>query len=203
MIRVLIVVLVSLFCLNGYSQQDTVLFMNGVILPCKIITDDGTDLIYEFQKRKKLKRKSTHKSDIFGIIQNGERKVYYHVHAIAGDDLSEEQVLIFMAGQRDARNNFNLNTTWIAGLSFGTIAGILSRSNFLLVAVPVIVYPAAQLIPVIKIKKKFISDENYRYNDIYAEGFERAARGKKIAAAVKSSAIGTAVGTIIYRVFLR
>jgi len=203
MLRFLTIVLLCSLCSEGISQQDTVLFMNGVIMPCKIISDDGTDLTYEVKKRKKLRMKSTHKSDIFGIIQNGERTVYYNVNSIAGDDLTEKQVLVFMAGQRDGRDNFDATATWIGGLSFGTIAGILSRSNFILIAMPLIVYPLAQVIPVIKIKEKFITDPNHRYNDIYAEGFERAARGKKLTAAIKSSAIGTAIGTVIYRVFIR
>jgi len=122
---------------------------------------------------------------------------------VVGDDLSEQEVLIFIAGQRDAKNNFDLTPVWIGGLSFGTIAGILSRSNFVLLPVPFVTYTLGQYIPTIKIKEKFISDPNHRYNDLYAEGFGRTARGRKIVAALESSVIGTAVGTIIYRVFIR
>ncbi len=203
MLRFLIFGLLCYVCSEGISQQDTILFMNGVILPCEIISDDGTDLIFEYKKRKRTKSKNAHKSDVFGIIHDGERKIYYQMNAIAGDDLTEPQVLIFMAGQRDGRNNFDLTATWLGGLTFSTVAGILSKSNFILVALPILVYPIGQLIPIIRIKEKYISDPDYRYNDIYAEGFERAARGKKIAAAVKSSVIGTAIGTIFYRVVLR
>lgn len=203
MLRTLVIILLAMSSTHCFSQQDTVLFMNGDIIVGKILSDDGTDLVYEFKKRKKVKKRSTHKSDLFGIVKNGERKVYYAQNSVVGDDLDEQEVLIFMAGQRDAKNNFSLTTVWAGGLSFGTIAGILSRSNFVLVGMPVIVYSLGQYVPIIKIKEKYITNPNHRYNDIYAEGFERAARGKKLTAAIKSSALGTAIGTVIYRTFIR
>ena len=64
-------------------------------------------------------------------------------------------------------------------------------------AVPII-YPVAQLIPVIKIREAYISDPNHRYNEIYAAGFERVARTKKIIAGLEGAFIGTAVGVVVF-----
>jgi|GEM_PF-6245764 len=129
MFKTLLLAFLLFLVIDSAAQQDTILFMNGQIQPCKILSSDGTDVTFEFKKRKKLKVKNVHKSELFGIVEKGERSIYYTMNAIVGDDLSVQEVEIFMAGQRDAKDNFNVVPVWLGGLSFGVLSGILGKSN--------------------------------------------------------------------------
>jgi hypothetical protein len=58
--------------INGQpALNDTIFFMNGDILQCDIIDDSQIEVVFEFQKRKRRKQLGVHKSEIFGIINNG------------------------------------------------------------------------------------------------------------------------------------
>ncbi len=184
---------------------DTIYFMNGDILPCDILDDSQIDVVFEFQKRnrKKIREKAVHKSEIFGIVNNGETEIYYEENPIVGDDLSILEVQTYLAGQRDARENYKTQLVFVTGLGISLASSILGEGALLAVTVPVIIYPVAQYIPYIKIKEETITDPRHKYNVIYAEGYEGVARGKRLMSALKSSAAGSVLGAFFYRLVLR
>ena len=191
-------------CLNSQTNlNDTIYFMNGDILQCEIIDDSQIEVVFEFQKRKKRKERGVHKSEIFGIINNGMKEIYYEENIIVGDDLSVAEVEVYLAGQRDARELYKTKLVFLTGLGLSLATSIAGEAGLLAVTVPIVVIPAAQYIPYIKIKEETIVNPNHKYNVIYAEGYEGVARGKRVLAALKGSATGTVLGAFFYRLVLK
>lgn len=189
-----------IFLLFGIQviAQDTLITMAGYDIPCTIVNSEDYDIQFEIVKKSgKKKMRSMHKSEVFAIIKNGVEEVIYAPDPVLGDDVSVQEMRIFIAGQRDARNYFDARPTFWVGLG-AAMAGSIFASGALIATLTLpILYPLAQLIPVIKIKEQYISDPNHRYNEIYASGFESVARSKKILAGLKGAAIGAAAGVLV------
>jgi hypothetical protein len=190
--------------INGQpALNDTIFFMNGDILQCDIIDDSQIEVVFEFQKRKRRKQLGVHKSEIFGIINNGVKEIYYEENEIVGDDLTISEVEVYLAGQRDARALYKTKKIFYTGLGVTLAISIAGEAGLLAVTVPLLIYPAAQYIPYIKIKGETIVNPNHKFNLIYAEGYEGVARGKRVMAALKGSAAGTVIGAFFYRLVLQ
>jgi len=190
--------------INGQpALNDTIFFMNGDILQCDIIDDSQIEVVFEFQKRKRRKQLGVHKSEIFGIINNGVKEVYYEENEIVGDDLTISEVEVYLAGQRAARELYKTKKIFYTGLGVTLAISIAGEAGLLAVTVPLLIYPAAQYIPYIKIKGETIVNPNHKFNLIYAEGYEGVARGKRVMAALKGSAAGTVIGAFFYRLVLQ
>ena len=89
------------------------------------------------------------------------------------------------------------------GLGVTLAISIAGEAGLLAVTVPLLIYPAVQYIPYIKIKGETIVNPNHKFNLIYAEGYEGVARGKRVMAALKGSAAGTVIGAFFYRLVLQ
>lgn len=199
----LVFISIGQFLIAQQQFNDTIFFMNGDILPCTIQDDSDIDVEFEFKKRKRIKSKGVHKSEIFGISKKGEKQIYYAQNEIVGDDLSLAEVELYLAGQRDARSNYKTRLVFYSGLAISTAASALGEAGLLAVTVPTVTYPIAQYIPVIKIKENTITNINHKYNILYSEGYEGVARGKRVMAGLKGSALGSVIGAILYRAVLK
>ena len=190
--------------INGQTAlNDTIFFMNGDILQCNIIDDSQIEVVFEFQKRKKRKQLGVHKSEIYGIINNGMKELYYEENEIVGDDLTISEVEVYLAGQRDARKLYKTKKIFYTGLGVTLALSIAGEASLLAMTVPIIIYPAAQYIPYIKIKGETIVNPNHKFNLIYAEGYEGVARGKRVMSALKGAAAGSVIGAFFYRLVLQ
>jgi hypothetical protein len=117
----------------------------------------------------------------------------------AGNFLKQEEMRAYVYGSRDARNVVRGKGWFYAGLGVGAAAGYLLETSIFTLAVPP-VFALTTRIPVIKIKKKNIADQQYRFNEDYAAGYESYARGKHTIEALKGSAIGAVIGIIAYSI---
>ena len=61
-----------------------------------------------------------------------------------------------------------------------------------------VVYTVFQLLPYIKIKEGTISNLDNKHNEVYALGYERVARTRKIVSALAGSAMGMFGGILYY-----
>lgn len=178
--------------------QDTLLTMSGYEIPCNITDMEGFEVKYEITKRNgKVKNRGMHKSEIFAVIDDGVENVLYGPDPILGDDLSVQEMRIFIAGEQDARAFFDTKPTFYVGMVLAGAAAVIANGAFIATFAVPIIYPLIQLAPVIKIKEKYISDPNHRYNEVYAAGFESVARSKKVLAGLKGAAIGALVGAVV------
>jgi hypothetical protein len=60
-----------------------------------------------------------------------------------------------------------------------------------------------QLVPKIKIREKTMSHPEYKYNDIYADGYEPPARSRKLFRAMEGSFAGSATGIALWLLFIK
>ena len=159
-------------------SQDVLLLMNGQFLSCRVLSDTSTIMDVEMTKRNgKVKKREIHKSDVFSYSKGGGPEIIlYAKDSLYGDIYSIEEMQIYLVGERDARENFKWWPTAAVGFALcGTIA-YLSGDGYVTTFAPPVLWTAAQLIGKIRIREKYMSDLNYKYNDIYAEGFEPPAR---------------------------
>lgn len=182
------------------TSQDRILLMNGQEFECNITDDTGISVFYEVEKRNgKIKKKETHKSDIFSITkQDSAEHVYYALDPFLGDDYTIQEMRIFIAGEQDARAGYSARPTAVVGFFLGAAAPLLTQGSLIGSMLAPLVYPVVMIFPTIRIKPETITNMNHQYNDLYAIGYEGVARSKKVISALGGSALGAIVGVIIY-----
>lgn len=180
--------------------QDKILLMNGAEMDCRIVNDSGTVIVFELtRKNGKVKTREVHKNDVFSVSLRGEKeRVLYIQDSLFGDVFTEDQMKMYLAGQRDGRANFRaMPTAFVGYVVCGAIA-YAGGDGVLTATVPPILYMTVQLAPKIHIRKKYMSDINYMYNEIYAQGFEPPARTRKMLAGLSGGYLGAATAILIY-----
>jgi len=197
----IITVLLSLFVVSPLRAQDLILTMSGVDIPCQIVSDTSLKIHFNLEKRPgKFRPKAIHRSEVFSITRSGQEEILYVKDTVFGNDLSVQEMRIFIAGEKDGRNNYNPLPTLLVGAAMAGTAAYFSEGAFMgTLAVP-LVYPLFHIFPTIKIREKTITNPDHRYNEIYAAGYEGVARSRKIFAAFKGVLIGAASGYLMYRI---
>jgi hypothetical protein len=147
-----------------------------------------------------MRASSIDRDEVFSFTSDaGEEKLFYYYDEPLGNVATEEEMRAIVIGQRDARLNVNGNAWLYSGLAVGFATGYAARGSVLALAVPPIFALSAR-IPIVKIKGSHIQDPKYKYNEDYAVGYERYARGIFTRKALIGSAIGTALGLLTYTV---
>ncbi len=195
------ILLVLLISASHVSRsQDKLLLMNGSEVACHILSDDGTFMVFELTKKNgKVKKREVHKSDVFSYTRaDSAEHVLYLQDSLFGDIYTEDQMRIYLAGENDGRTRYHAIPTGVVGFLLCGTAAYLGQDGFLTLVGPPVLYALIQLAPKIRIREKFMSSPYYKYNDIYADGFEPPARTKKIVTALKGGYAGAAAGIILY-----
>lgn len=181
--------------------QDKILLMNGLEVECKITSDTSYVINFEVTKKNgKVKQRMANKGEVFSYTKAGESEVIvYELDTLFGNnEYNPIQMRAFLAGQHDARVNYKAQHIMVIGfVSCGAIA-FLGQDGYFTAVGPPIVYTLIQLLGKIKIRESTMSDVNYKYNDLYADGYEPPARTKKIVRAFLSGFAGSAVGVSMY-----
>jgi len=194
--------LVCLFLLPIHEAfaQDKILLMNGKEMDCRIVADSGYVIVYDITKRNgKVKQVISNKGEVFSYRQlDSDEVIVYTQDTTFGDIYNASEMRAFLAGQTDSRNNFKARHIAIIGfVSCATIA-FLGKDGYFTAVGPPVVYTVVQLLGKVKIRENTMSNKNYKYNDIYADGYEPPARTRKIITAFSSGMIGSAVGLAVY-----
>jgi len=196
MLRLLFICILSCSVCTVALTQDTLLLMNGRELDCNIIDDSGTVFIFELKKKNgKVKVHEVHKNDVFSVTKRGQPEyILYTQNEFLGDIYTTDELRFYLAGENDARENFTAWPTFFVGFALCGAAAYAGEDGVLTAIVPPLVYTIVQLVPKIKIKEKYMSDPGYKYNDMYADGFEPPARSRKIFRALEGGLSGSAIG---------
>lgn len=185
----------------GFSQaQDKILLMNGQSLDCKILSDSTIDLVFQLTKKNgKVKVLERHKNDVFSYTYAGKPEIIlYRQDEMLGDLYSTDEMRIFLAGQHDARANYHPHATAIVGFVLCGGVAYWGQDGFLTAIGPATVYTLLQFIPKIRIKEKTMSDPRFKYNDIYADGYEPPARSRKVGQAAAAGYSGAVLGATLW-----
>jgi len=181
-------------------SQDKLLLMNGAEVLCNITDEASTVIIFETTKKNgKVKKREVHKSDVFSYtLENNAELILYVQDSLFGDIYTEDQMLMYMAGQYDGRNNFKALPTAVVGFVICGAAAALGGDGLLTAIGPPMIYTIFQLAPKIHIREKYMTNKNYKYNELYAAGFEPPARSRKMLAALSGGYAGSAAALILY-----
>lgn len=196
----LVAVLLFAGLTNQLKAQDTLLLMNGQELHCRITQDSGTVFVFELAKKNgKIKIREIHKNDVFSVTKAGEKEVIlYAQDEPLGNIYTVDEMHFYLAGERDARNNFKAWPTFAVGFIICGAIGYIGQDGVITALGPPLAYTLFQLIPKIKIKESTMSSPDYKYNDFYADGYEPPARSRKLFKAMQGSLGGSATGILIW-----
>lgn len=199
------------FDLPALPANVNVLRMSGHIIKGNLLATEGSDLVLSvarkrqplFAKNKtRMKEVSIHKSEIFSVTFAEGEWVLYAPDEIVGDDLTTDEMRIYIAGEQDARANYNPRLTAIVGTAIvGGIAFYVSGALVLTLFSP-LAYAGFQFVPVMRIQEKAITNPQHRYNEIYALGYERVARSRKVFSGLKGGVAGMVIGAAAYYIFV-
>jgi hypothetical protein len=195
-----------LILLPGYAsaqvQQGKVLLMNGTLVQ-NTLWEEKDGLIYIYDQRTNLfgKEKTRaielNKSEIFSLSNGSKEQILYYQDTMLGDYYTPEEMRVYLAGAGDARKNFKAWHIAIIGYELCLFAGNLIGDGLLILIIPPITYAAMQYVGKIKIREKYMSDPNFKYNDLYAEGFEPPARSRKMIRGALSGLAGSVTGVVL------
>ncbi len=181
--------------------QDKILLMNGFEVDCKITADTGFVISYDITKKNgKVKHRESNIGEVFSYTKSGQSEVIlYELDTLFGDNIYDvTQMRAFLAGQHDGRANFKGRHIALIGfVACGTIA-YLGKDGYFTAVGPPIIYMLTQFIGKVKIRESTMSNANYKYNDIYADGYEPPARTKKLITAFLGGMAGSSLGVIVY-----
>lgn len=174
--------------------------MNGEILNVHSVLESEGLIMVTSPKRfsSKLKTIELNKSEVFSYMHEGKEIVLYVQDSAFGDVYSVDEMRMYLAGERDARANYKANHIALIGYLICGAASLAVGDGLLVLVVPPVAYGTLQLLGKVKIREKYISDKNYKFNDVYAEGFEPPARSKKIIKGIAGGVLGSVNGLIIY-----
>lgn len=143
-------------------------------------------------------RGSTPREEAFAVIHpSGETRYFFEPDSLL--DYSLEEMESFVYGQRDAMYTVRGKGWFWGGMGVGLAAGYLLETSVFSLAVPPLVALGAR-IPVVHVKSEYISDARFFNDADYASGFATRARGKYTMEALKGSALGVALGMVVYLV---
>ncbi len=111
-----------------------------------------------------------------------------------GDDLTADEMRIYIAGEQDARANYKPRLTAMVGTVVVGGVAFLASGGLILTLVPPLAYAGLQFVPVMRIQEKAITNPQHRYNEIYALGYERVARSRKVLGGLKGGVAGMVIG---------
>lgn len=179
--------------MNGYVVENT-----------KWEEKDGMILIHNQKKsivgKTKDKVTELNKSEIFSLNSGAKEQILYYQDTMLGDYYTPEEMRVYLAGAGDARKNFKARHVSAIGFVICAAAGYVVGDGLLVLIIPPITYAASQVIGKIKIREKYMSDKNFKYNDLYAEGFEPPARSRKILKSALSGVVGSVTGVLLFLV---
>lgn len=184
--------------------QDSVLLMNGREMECTILSDSGTVLLLQLTKPNgKVIVREIHKNDIFSVSSGGGgEEIFYLQDEMLGNIYSADEMRYYLAGENDARQNFDPWPTFVLGFALCAGASLWGGDGYITAVGPPIMFTLVQLIPKIKIREKTMSHPEYKYNDMYADGYEPPARTRKLSRAMEGGFLGSAAGIMYWFFFI-
>jgi hypothetical protein len=185
--------------LDQRQFQDEIQLMNGREMRGEVFLD--STLLVKIRYRGvygKWKEIEMHRSEIFSVTKAGKEMIFYAPDTTLGDRYSQEEMRIFLLGEKDAFQRYQARHTAIIGfLTCGTIS-YLGGDGIMSLIGPPILYTLAHIPGKIRVRKHHISNDALKYNDLYAEGFEPVARGRRLNKAMIWSSLGSVTGLFCF-----
>lgn len=178
--QIFLLVIIVVFFTITLKGQDTLFFMNGKIVPCKILTEISDSIVpYKIKYKTKkglFKNKKARSYRVFSIVDSSNYEVIiYRQDTLEDNELSLNEARIYMIGAQDGR--YKYQPTYFI---YNTVpAGLSAVFAWYGLWVPTALTAFSEFFPPeVSVKKG--ANEKYIYNEAYKLGFEKAARRKRI-----------------------
>ena len=169
--------------------------MNGRELVCKHLSDSGLVMYFDIPKRSgKSRIVRFHRNEVFSIRRDGSERIVYAQDPMSENFYSVDEMRFYMAGERDARENFHAWIPFGMSLALCAPAAFIGEDGVLLSVFPPMVCALGQLIPKVKIRERYMSSLSYKHNDLYLEGFTPKAQSRRLSRALIGGYAGSALG---------
>ena len=191
-------------CCERLFCQDTLLLMNGRELVCKHLSDSGLVMHFDIPKKSgKPRVVKFHRNEVFSIRSCGKERIIYDQDPMSENFYSVDEMRFYMAGERDARENFHAWVPFGISMAVCGAAGYLGQDGIVLNVFPPMVCALAQLIPKVRIRERYMSSSVYKHNDLYLEGFTPKAQSRKVARSLIGGYMGSALGVSTWLLFFK
>lgn len=205
-------VLIALSLIFQSFGQDKIQLMNGKILRGKLgAENDGLFEFKYYKKGGKSKDLELAKYRMFSYTNSGgEETILYKQDTLMGNFYTENEMKMFVYGQRDAFSNYKSTPWFVTGLAVGFTSVLLDTYDFrpnggFFKIDPTIVPVGGIFIYTIgtglfkpKVRKEFAADVNFLSSEHYIEGFQKIARVKKLKNSLLGSVVGVGSGLLVY-----
>lgn len=194
----LLLFLLLLSARSSFSQsrvQDTIYLMNGHVVGEKII-DTVLGAVTILDPKKPAQKIHYELNQLFMVrFSNGSKRYYYRQDSTLGNWLTQDEMWMYMKGERDAHRGFKAKGSLIGAGIAGIIGGMTGTFWG-----PIAPYGFMALsgIPKVKIRAETISHPTFVESDAYILGYERVARQKRKIRSVIGGTIGLAIGYGLY-----
>lgn len=216
----LAVVIFSTCITAGFSQKDSVLYLNGKVDYGSIegLAKTPSDSVLVLTENGQKNEISTYR--IFSFTQSNSTQILYRPDEFKGDFLSIKETKAVTYGSYDARQTFKPHVAFWTGFGLGLGASIFdtylgknsvkdtlnydlepgffkSKPSLFPFLVPPVV-TVAWAIPSFKLKDKKILHKEYFKNENFYRGYQRIAKQKRMLSSLFGSVLGVGVGMSLY-----
>lgn len=178
--------------------QDSILLMNGQVIPAKVIAQSTLEVRYEeFGKNGRAKTRAEATENIFSVTDSlGRERIWYFHDTLFGNDLTVDQMRYYIKGEQDARAGYRPIWPMVGGFvaGAGLTIGLNLEMNSLIVPP---VYAAAMALPRVHVTPGSVRDPYMEGEDNYAYGYARTGRSKRVVRSLLSTFAGVAVGLAV------
>ena len=179
----------------GLKAQDTIVFMNGKVLPVKNITLSGYTIAYKTIEKDKLKKISP--DNVFSIqYADGTERIIFNPDPRDSLEYTIPQMRMFIKGEQDASLYYKNNANKVAAFLVGGGASIFAIYGLVVPAAYATVVGAFSP----NMGKMKVSDTMLLNDQDYREGYKSKVRNRKIRNSLISGFLGFAAGAVILSV---
>ena len=184
-----------LSCAVSVFAQDELLFLNGKELKGEMLNVTNYEITFKDVKGNEM---AIDNYRVFSCHKNNKETLIYKYDTLEGNFLKDQDMRMFVYGERDAYSSYHSRFSNIFGLAIGGFAGYFMHHDqaFIYAATPLL-YTTITLVFPTTVKQKRLNDLQYLKEDEYLRGHERVARSKRTQNALKSSVIGMGAGFLI------
>lgn len=188
-------IVLLMFCANFIFAQDELLFLNGKELKGEILNVTNYEITFKDFKNKEIVIDNYR---VFSYHKNKIETLTYKYDTLEGNFLKEQDMRMFVFGERDAFKSYHSRFSNVVGLAAGGVAGyFMHKDQAFIYATAPLIYTTFTLPFSTSVKQKRLSDLQYLKDDEYLRGHERVARSKRTQNALLSSVIGMGSGFLI------
>jgi hypothetical protein len=213
-----ILLLLAVFLTGAIIGQDKIQLMNGKVLRGKLKTEFDDFYNFDYYKNGgKVKSMELSKFRMFSITNGTDaEQVLYKQDTLMGNFYSENEMRMYVYGQRDAFKSFKSTSLFVASFTLGFASVILDTYEFQegndnppgffnrTPTIAPIIVPFAMTIGSglfkTKVRKEHAADITFLSSEYYIEGFQKVAKVKRVKSAFIGSVAGVVAGFVVYSI---